>query len=266
MDNATEKGKRTPGNGGKDKPQPQPTDTGGNKTGGTTDGKGGATGGETMKEDSEVALARPQLSFDDAATEISVQFNRRASVTSVYTEILSTSSLYGTASLRTSRVNYATASAGADFTQYHGVEVEIDEERVPELLAALERLTHEQGMGAIVVPGHLRRAVAGNLRYLDALMDVAEALAKGETPDARELERTRAPADLQDTPTLESYRKPARANDDQWRRAGGILPAQAQREIVENMERARNVYTKREAAQAPSSRPARSVRVLIRLQ
>jgi negative regulator of sigma E activity len=265
-DDAKEHGKPHPGKGGNDKPQPQPKDKGGAKTGGTTDGKGGPRGGDSVKEDAEDALARPQLSFDDAATEISVQFNRRASVTSVYTEILSTSSLYGTASLRTSRVNYATASAGADFTQYHGVEVEIDEERIPELLAALERLTHEQGMGAVVVPGHLRRAVAGNLRYLDALMDVAEALAKGETPDARELERTRSPADLQDTPALESYRKPARADDGQWRRAGGILPAQAQREIVENLERARNSEARRDAAQASSSRPVRSVHVLIRLQ
>jgi hypothetical protein len=242
----------------------------GSKTGGKTTeqpGHGGGRGpGESVLDDVDSTKPVQSISFDDAATEISVQFNRAASVTSVYTEILSVSSLYGAASLQTSHVRYGVASVGADFTQYHGVEVELDEERIPELLAALERLTHEQGMGAMVVPGHLRRSVAGQMRYVDALMDVAESLAKGEAPDAKELERTRASAQAEDAPALENYRKAPRADDTHWRRANGVLPDQAQREIVENLERAKGTYTKRETAREAIPSSGHKVRIVIRLQ
>lgn len=256
---------------GANEPTPQPTQDDrvdkGSHSSGKTPGHGGGRGpDESPHDDDQKAASVQSISFDDAATEISVQFNRRASVTSVYTEILSISSLYGAANLRASRVNYGVASVGADFTQFHGVEVELDEERIPELLAALERLTHEQGMGAMVVPGHLRRSVAGQMRYVDALMDVAEALSKGETPDARELERTRARAEAYDAPALENYRKPLRADDTHWRRANGVLPEQVQREIVENLERAKGATNSRQAARAATSGSGHTVRVVIRLQ
>jgi negative regulator of sigma E activity len=199
------------------------------------------------------------ISFEDAATEISVSCNRQTSITQLYTEILSASSLYGEANLRASRVNYSVASVGADFTSYQGVEISVEEARVPELLAALERLAVDHGMGQVVVPGHLRRSVASQLRYVDALQDVADALARGESP---------SPEDL----AFENYKKASRAADPNARRADGILPPQAQREVVGRLGKA-ELGTEADSGSGSGgptdeevTRPASVVRLIIRLQ
>jgi hypothetical protein len=256
----------------KESPQPgesteKTPGTGG--TGGSDYGKG-----DDHTRDSQDAHEEVQsISFDDAVTEISVWSNRNTPVSQTYTEILSASSLYGTASLRASRVNYSVASVGMDFTDYRGVEVELEEARVPELLAALQRLAIEHGMGSVVVPGYLRRNVAGQLNQVDALQDVAEAYTRGESPSNNDLAKAKGPANTVDAPSIENYNKRSRANDPSARRADGILPPDAQRDLVERLEErspgatTRKVETARELGpDADTRHPARIVRLIIRLQ
>lgn len=242
-------------------PRPQPTK--GPGEGGTDDG-----GDEANKSNARDMQEQPQsLSFEDEATEISVWADRRVSVTRLYTEMLSTSSLYGSARLRASRVSYSVASVGTDFTEYRGIEIEVDEARVPELLAALERLAVEHGMGSVVVPGYLRRSVAGQLRQVDALQDVAQALARGETPSAKELARTRRSEDVVEESTLENFARNQSAADPSARRAAGILPPEDQRAMVAGIQNYESRATNGKVeADLADQRPARTVRLIIRLQ
>jgi hypothetical protein len=259
-----------------EKKQPRPGE-GTEKTPGTG-GTGGDRGDDTKTDhpnkDAQDAHEEVQsVSFDNAVTEISVWSSRNTPVSQTYTEILSASSLYGTASLRASRVNYSVASVGTDFTDYRGVEIELEEARVPELLAALQRLAIEHGMGSVVVPGYLRRSVAGQLNQVDALQDVAEAYTRGENPSANDLAKAKGPVSTADAPTIDNYNKRSRANDPTARRADGILPPDAQRDLVERQEeRSGGATTRKEETarelgpDAEPTRPARIVRLIIRLQ
>lgn len=205
-----------------------------------------------------------ETSFVESATEISICIRRDASVTGLYTEILSIGSLHGEAKLQVTRAAYSVASVGTDFTLYQGVEVCLEEERVPEFLAALERLTVGQGLGRVALPGYLRRSVAGELRYVDALQDVAEAIASGETPRPEDLERTRHGVDEENAPSFENYRKPSRASDPHARVAGATLPTEYQRTIVGRMQGEPTLAAP--ATKESTSRPSRVVRLMIRLQ
>lgn len=223
---------------------------------------GGITAGESEDRGEHQRHDAAFISFDDAATEISINASRRASISALYTDILSVASLHGEAELKATRANYGVASVGADFTLYRGVEVAIEEERVPELLAALERLIWAQGLGRVVVPGHMRRLVASELRYVDALQDIAEALADGEQPHTSDLERLRRGTDVENAPELENYRKPGRGDDPAAKAAGATLPAALQRGMVERVRGEASL----DATKEPARRPSRVVRVLIRLQ
>jgi hypothetical protein len=77
----------------------------------------------------------------------------------MYTDILTVGSLYGDAALQDGRVEQKTQFAGRDFSDYEGVSIELEAERVPELLAALNRMSNDQQYGNIVLPSDLRRPI-----------------------------------------------------------------------------------------------------------
>ncbi len=122
-------------------------------------------------------------------------------------------------------------------------------------------------MGSVVVPGYLRRSVAGQLRQVDALQDVAQALARGETPSAKDLARTRRSDEMVEESTLENFARNQSTGDPDARRAAGILPTEDQRALVTGPSNSQPDPSsgKREADEA-DVRPARMVRLIIRLQ
>jgi hypothetical protein len=149
--------------------------------------------------------SRSVLSLDrgiDQPFELSVNMNRnrQASVLQVYNDVLIVSSMYGAASItdnesiEEARVENAEAAvvnaeedfAGTDFSNFDCVEVELDAEQVPQLLAALARLTLEQDYGDVIVPADLRKSIKTTSDAVDELQDISREL--------EELERKPAPA------------------------------------------------------------------------
>ncbi|MCA8915076.1 MAG: hypothetical protein KDB90_06655 [Planctomycetes bacterium] len=142
------------------------------------------------------------LSLDrgvDLPFELSVNLNRarEASVLQVYNDMLIVSSMYGSArisdfaqpEIEKQAENLAKESAtkfiGTDFSTFDGVEVELDAEDVPQLLAALNRLTAEQNYGEVIVPVDLRKSIQSTTATVDELQDISrelEELARADKP------------------------------------------------------------------------------------
>lgn len=102
-----------------------------------------------------------------AGTEVNLVMNRDASALQVYTDMLRVSRMYGEARLQQAddhnedRAVETKEKAGNDFTDYEGIEIEVPEDQVDELLAALDRLSSEQNLGELVVPGEFKRNQPG---------------------------------------------------------------------------------------------------------
>jgi hypothetical protein len=96
----------------------------------------------------------------DQPFELSVHMdrNRDASNLQVYNDMLIVSSLYGDAELKDGAAGEEDF-AGRDFSEFDGVAVEVEVDRVPELIAALNRMTADQAYGSVVVPNDLRQSI-----------------------------------------------------------------------------------------------------------
>jgi hypothetical protein len=120
-------------------------------------------GTRSGKEDAGSAVLRLDRGLGQPF-ELSVHMNRdrKASNLQVYNDMLIVSSLYGDAEIKDSSVESAEADekfAGRDFSEFDGVAVEVEAGRVPELIAALNRMTADQSYGEVVVPNDLRQSI-----------------------------------------------------------------------------------------------------------
>lgn len=165
-----------------------------------------------------------RLDRDNQPIEISVNMNRQrsASTLQVYNDMLIVSCLYGDAKLRDidresqdrSESGRSIAEhdfTGRDFTDFDGLEVEVNADEVTELLAALNRMTNDQGYGNIVLPGDLRRETVVRYAVVDELQELT---------------------DLVEVQLESSSRGKASRNADNDPRAQGYLPADVQRDCL----------------------------------
>jgi hypothetical protein len=121
----------------------------------------------------------------DQPLEISVHMDRASDARNlqVYNDLLIVSCLYGDAELKDGAVS--SDLPGRDFSEYEGVAVEVEADRVPELIAALDRLAADQQYGEVVVPGDLRESSASSTRSVKEMQGLAwgrdAKLAKGSS-------------------------------------------------------------------------------------
>lgn len=114
----------------------------------------------------------------DQPFELSVDMDRgrEISMLQVYNDILVVSSMYGEACLLDSSSHEAeepAAFAGRDFSAYEGVEIQLENSQVPELLAAIDRMNVDQGYGKMIVPADLRRSIGDTNRAVDELQELS---------------------------------------------------------------------------------------------
>jgi hypothetical protein len=110
----------------------------------------------------------------DQPFELSVHMdpNRDASNLQVYNDMLIVSSLYGDAELKDGAASDEDF-AGRDFSEFDGVAVEVEVDRVPELIAALNRMTVDQAYGSVVVPNDLRQSIDFSAQAVSELQKVS---------------------------------------------------------------------------------------------
>jgi len=229
-DNKSESGKGIPGT---DKhPAPPPTNDG-------NDGKTKGSDNNYERDRRNGEIVQHLFDADELnATEISLCYNRASSatLTQLYTELLSVSSLYGRASIEANAVAYNVVNVGTDFTLYRGVSIEIDEARIPELLAALERLSAGNNFGRVVLPAYLRRDVSRNMREVEQLQAQVQALERGEMPTKPQTPDAADNWSGKDEARREKADQERRASDPSSKRAVGYLPTDVQRENVKRLE------------------------------
>ncbi|MCB9893438.1 MAG: hypothetical protein H6839_03205 [Planctomycetes bacterium] len=174
-----------------------PAEQGGNPSGPTPPKHANDTSpGETAPSENPVDRAEQSaavLSLDrgvDLPFELSLNMNRsrEASVLQVYNDLLIVSSMYGAARLADfepaqdeKRAERATGEprepdedfVGTDFSSFEGVEVELAADEVPQLLAALNRLTAEQQYGEVIVPVDLRKSIQTTTDTVEELQNIA---------------------------------------------------------------------------------------------
>ena len=166
---------------------------------------------ETAKEPDEAAgkkfheygAVSSVLTLDRGVTEpfevsVNMNRNRSGSTLQVYNDMLIVSSLYGSAHIADETAHDEQADddatfSGNDFSNYDGVEVVIEPEKVPELLAALNRLTTEQNYGDMIVPADLRKTLNTTAGVVDELQDLNRSVAgMRQNSDLERAERPRA--------------------------------------------------------------------------
>lgn len=239
----------------------------------TGDGeRGPAKNGDKKHDQDEARLAQLALtrtvSFDRSA-EVSFSFDRksRMSMNQLHTDLLGIASLYGNARLLTASRPLAAPAAGVDLTYHTGIEVELDESRVPELLGALDRLAAANTLGRVVTPGFLRPSVLRCLREVDELLYAVESVERGEVPKAESADEKPAPNAAEANRRVNSERK-FRATDPSLQRAMGYLPVEVQRESARRLEEQK--FGKVESSATPrttgNSAPSASVKLVIRVQ
>lgn len=117
--------------------------------------------------------------------EISVQMNRENSARNlqVYNDLLMVSCLYGKAELKDGAV--IETFPGRDFSEYDGVSIEVEADRVPELIGALNRLAAEQAYGQVVIPYDLRESIASSAGEVERLQRVGVEAKHTQEEEAR---------------------------------------------------------------------------------
>lgn len=245
--------------------QPPPAPPGGGSSPPHTGGKKSDDG---LAPTAHLALNR-SVSFDRSA-EVSFAFDRtsRMSMNQLHTDLLGIASLYGNARLLTSARPMAAPAAGVDLTYHTGIEVELDESRVPELLGALDRLAAAHALGRVVTPGFMRPSVLRCLREVDELLYAVESVERGEAPKTEAAEEKPAPNAAEANRRINSERK-FRATDPSLQRAMGYLPVEVQRESARRLEEQK--FGKVESSPAPQTAtspasPTARVKLMIRVQ
>ncbi|MCA8913145.1 MAG: hypothetical protein KDB82_15700 [Planctomycetes bacterium] len=152
-------------------------------------------GYDSPNKNSEGAT-RSTLSLDRTTgqpVEISVNLNRKrdASTLQVYNDMLMVSCLYGDAQLRDAAEPQPADKElndefdGRDFSEFDGLEVEVEADELPALLAALNRMADDQGYGNVVAPGYMRREIEHSRAEVEGLRDVADFIESKIHPNAR---------------------------------------------------------------------------------
>lgn len=109
-----------------------------------------------------------------AGTEYTLVMDREAKAGDVYKELLQVGGRFGAATLRENDENhekptyYGEPRTGTDFTDYDGIEIELPESKVKELLDSLQQLSKEKNYGELVLPEYLQRELAAELRNVPA--------------------------------------------------------------------------------------------------
>lgn len=109
-----------------------------------------------------------------AGTEYTLVMDREAKAGDVYKELLQIGGRFGAATLRENAENhekpthYEEPRTGADFTDYDGIEIELPESKVKELLDSLQQLSKEKNYGELVLPEYLQRELAAERRNVPA--------------------------------------------------------------------------------------------------
>jgi hypothetical protein len=122
-------------------------------------------------------IARNVLRLDrghDQPLELSLHLDRERAAhnSQVYNDMLIVSNLYGEAELKEGPAT--TEFSGRDFSEFDGIEVEIEEARLPDLIAALERLSVDQNYGQVVVPHDLGQVIDSSRIQVDKLLRTAD--------------------------------------------------------------------------------------------
>lgn len=105
--------------------------------------------------------------------------DRDANTLAAYNDVLLLCCLYGRADLKQAHGAPGTAGfAGHDFSAFEGVEVEVAESWVEDLIAAVNRMAGAQGYGRIVVPADLRRDVNERGKLADEIEQLAGRIQK----------------------------------------------------------------------------------------
>jgi hypothetical protein len=132
-----------------------------------------APGPEMNAKESAPTVLRLDRGLDQPF-ELSVHMDRSrdASNLQVYNDMLIVSSLYGEAELKDGAAGEEDF-VGRDFSEFDGVAVEVEVDRVPELIAALNRMTADQAYGSVVVPNDLRQSIDLSAQAVSELQKVS---------------------------------------------------------------------------------------------
>ena len=240
---------------------------------------------QNERQDAGRARAVLRLDRDNQPIEISVNMNRQrsASTLQVYNDMLIVSCLYGDATLRdidrdlddrneSARDSIEHDFTGRDFSDFDGLEVEVNADEVTELLAALNRMTNDQGYGNIVLPGDLRRDTVVRYAVVDELQELTDLVEVGLESSSRENGSRNSDND----PRAQGY-LPADIQRDCLRRKAEVLPVTgATTKLSRALQKLEKDGPKDDAAQdnangdseaAKGARPdRRKVKLLLRLR
>ncbi|MEZ5991403.1 MAG: hypothetical protein R3E76_03525 [Planctomycetota bacterium] len=240
---------------------------------------------QNERQDAGRARAVLRLDRDNQPIEISVNMNRQrsASTLQVYNDMLIVSCLYGDATLRdidrdlddrneSARDSIEHDFTGRDFSDFDGLEVEVNADEVTELLAALNRMTNDQGYGNIVLPGDLRRDTVVRYAVVDELQELTDLVEVGLESSSRENGSRNSDND----PRAQGY-LPADVQRDCLRRKAEVLPVTgATTKLSRALQKLEKDGPKDDAAQdnangdseaAKGARPdRRKVKLLLRLR
>jgi hypothetical protein len=159
-----------------------PATPAGNKIAGDESEEGRGKGAHTDAMKPATAVLRLDRGLDEPF-ELSVHMdrNREATVMQVYNDMLIVSSLYGDAELKDGS-NAEVDFPGRDFSEFDGIAVEVEVDRMPELISALNRMAADQAYGNFVVPHDLRQSIELNtetVRELQGLMPKEPSMSEG---------------------------------------------------------------------------------------
>ncbi|MCA8918206.1 MAG: hypothetical protein KDB32_03945 [Planctomycetes bacterium] len=240
---------------------------------------------QNERQDAGRARAVLRLDRDNQPIEISVNMNRErsASTLQVYNDMLIVSCLYGDATLRdidrdlddrneSARDSIEHDFTGRDFSDFDGLEVEVNADEVTELLAALNRMTNDQGYGNIVLPGDLRRDTVVRYAVVDELQELTDLVEVGLESSSRE----NGSRNSENDPRAQGY-LPADVQRDCLRRKAEVLPVTgATTKLSRALQKLEKDGPKDDAAQdnangdseaAKGARPdRRKVKLLLRLR
>ena len=240
---------------------------------------------QNERQDAGKARAILRLDRGNQPIEISVNMNRQrsASTLQVYNDMLIVSCLYGDATLRdidrdlddrneSARDSIEHDFTGRDFSDFDGLEVEVNADEVTELLAALNRMTNDQGYGNIVLPGDLRRDTVVRYAVVDELQELTDLVEVGLESSSRE----NGSRNSENDPRAQGY-LPADVQRDCLRRKAEVLPVTgATTKLSRALQKLEKDGPKDDAAQdnangdseaAKGARPdRRKVKLLLRLR
>lgn len=185
---------------------------------------------ETPAEPTPPAMLRGQLAatvlqlnpgFDEPfEVSINLDRSRETSISQVYNDMLVVGSLHGEARIMddgTSLGEWTDGEdfVGSDFTVYDGVEIQVEHDRVPELLSAINRMSSDQGYGQVILPGYMRSEVGTLTEQTRELQDAVKEIGQDiDNANARKRSEAGAQGYLPSGAQRENLRRLAKDRSD----------------------------------------------------